>query len=187
MSITNPSVRRGRDDSLSQNQVGSVPATSGLTLVSESGGDGPVRTTVLKLTNFAITLADNGSTGSGGAKIYDFPAGAIQILGGLTDIDVTYGTVSDAGLIASVGTATAGADGTLTSTEANICVSTAAATTSGAGTANCLPVASPSIVNGTSAAADAFLNFATSSDPGTNNSITVSGYVQITWINHGDF
>lgn len=169
------------------NIVGSVASTAAayVTAVEESGF-GAFRQTKLTFSALPITITDNGSNGSGGIKIYDFPKGAIAALGGSSKLTITYGSVTDANLIGAIGTATAGADATLTSTEANFIQSTTCPTTSGTGTLQGVAVASPTNVNGTSSAASAYLNLATSSDPGTNNSSTVSGWVILSWATHGD-
>lgn len=168
---------------LLDNVVTGTPV-SGAT-VEEFGGNGILRQTKLTFTNHPVTLTDNGSNGSGGVKVYTFPIGNIKTDGGVSNITVTYGTVTDANLIASVGSVTAAADGTLTSTEANIIASTACATTSGAGTFAGVATAS-AWLDGTGTAAAVFVNFATSSDPSTNNSITFTGTLLITWTNLGD-
>lgn len=147
-------------------------------------GSGVIKT-VLTLTAVPVTITDNGANGSGGTKIYDFPECVFVSLAATTQCTVAYGSVTDANLIASLGSVTAAADATLTSTEANIVPSTAAATTSGAGTFAGDSTAS-TILNGTATAVDLYLNLATSTDPSTNNSATVSGTITIVWVNAGD-
>ena len=147
-------------------------------------GNGLIRT-VLTLTAVPITITDNGSNGSGGIKIYDFPACHFAAITTQANCTVAYGSVTDANVIASIGSVVAAADGTLTSTEANFVPSTAAATTSGAGTFNGESTAVLTL-NGTSTAVDMYLNLATSTDPSTNNSATVSGTITLIWANCGD-
>lgn len=159
-------------------------AISGLT-VEEFGGNGILRQTKLTFNAVAFTITDNGANGSGGLKVYTFPIGVIKTDGGVANIAITYGTVTDANVIASVGSVTAAADATLTSTEANIIASTAAATTSGAGTFAGIASA-VAYLDGTATAAAVFLNIATSTDPSTNNSMTLTGTLLITWTNLGD-
>lgn len=184
--MSTPTVSRGRSGWLKLDDVGAVnSAVPGLS-VEECGGSGAVRQTVFTFNSVAFTLTDNGANGSGGLKLYDFVKGITHILGGSGKLTISYGTVTDANLIGSVGTVTATADGALTSTEANIIPSTACATTAGAGTFTAKSTTTGVVVDGSSAAASIFLNLATSSDPGTNNSITITGKLMVTWLSHGD-
>lgn len=164
----------------------SVPgssATSGVALTEVAIGF--VRKTTIALTSVALTLADNGSNGSGGTSLYTFTEGGVSILGAFANIVVSYGSVSDANLVMALGSVTAAADGTLTSTEANIIPSTAAATTSGAATVKAA-MTTPLALNGSGTAAICFINMATSTDPSTNNAITLSGTIDLYWIWSGD-
>lgn len=158
----------------------------GIEAVREYGLGTPYRQLLVKLTNTPITLTDNGATGSGGVKILDFPDGVIKFDGAICDLTITGpGSFTDAGLVGSIGTVTAAADGTLTSTEANIMPSTSCAMTSGAATLQGKPTAS-AWVDGSSTAADVYLNLASANDPVGNKSITVSGYVLLSFVNLGD-
>lgn len=169
------------------NDVGVIDALAApyVTEVKETGV-GALRQTFIRVAALPITLADNGSTGSGGIKLYDFLKGSIMAMGGATKLAVAYSNVTDANLVGSIGSVTAAADGTLTSTEANFVQSTACATVSGVGALAGVAVAAPTNLASTGTAAFAFLNLATSSDPSTNNSVTVTGWIMLTWLNHGD-
>lgn len=152
---------------------------------------GQVHRTVLTMTNLSITMTDATTAGCHGSqKIYDFPAGVIQILGCVTDLAITAGAggITDtASVVGSVGTAAVGTDNaTLTSTEANVVPSTAATLTAGAGNCDGESTASP-ILDGTGTATDLFLNFAVP-DAGSsaNDTLTVNGTVVVTWVNFGD-
>lgn len=176
---------RARSSTYKMNQDITVNAPATGTITRKTYGDGPLRQTIFQFTNVPLTMTDNGSNGSGGVKIGSFPEGVIKTDGGVCSITIAYGSVTDANVIASVGSVVAAADATLTSTEANIIASTAAATTSGAGTF--AGVASASAwLNGSGTAADIYVNMATSTDPSTNNSITFSGYLIVTWTHLGD-
>lgn len=174
-----------RSELLKLNDVGDVnTAVNGISAVVT--GDGPCRQVILTFTDVPVTLADNGNNGSGGVKVYTFAKGVTHLLGASGKLTVSYGSVTDANLIGSVGSAAAGADGTLTSTEANLVPSTSCATTAGTGTLTAKSTTSGVVLDGTVTPVDLYVNFATSSDPGTNNSITFSGKLVFTYISHGD-
>jgi len=186
MATQAPAVSSGRPRTYKLNQdIAASTPSSGTITAKTYGGAGPLRQTIFTFTSVPLTMTDNGANGSGGVQIGTFPEGVINTLGGVCSIAITYGSVTDANVIASVGSVTAAADATLTSTEANIIASTAAATTSGAGTF--AGVASAAAwLNGTASAAGIFVNMATSTDPSTNNSITFTGYLVLTWVHLGD-
>lgn len=179
-----PSVQIERSNSLNLDKVGTIPAFSGLSV--EETGEGIVRQAVLTFTNFTVSLVDNGATGSGGRKIYDFPAGQVCILGGVADLTATSDLTTDAGLVFSSGTVTAAADGTLTSTEANIIASTAAPLALGAATPKGIAPGTLAFIDGTAVSAAAFINFASANDPVGNKTLTLNGKLAISWLNLGD-
>ncbi len=156
----------------------------------------PVHRTVLTLAALNVDTIDHTTAGAQGShKLYDFPAGIIQVLGCVTDLTIArVGTsiAAAAAVVASVGTAAAAIDNaTLTGTEADIIPSTAAPLTAGAGTVKGKSTATEmaaGVWDGTSTAKDAYLNFAVpdADHGGTNDALTVSGTVTITWVNHGD-
>lgn len=100
---------------------------------AEIFGDKYSKTFVLTLTALPVTLVKNGtSTGGGGTKMWTLPQGLVLPLGGTSNL--TIAAAGDKSFLASVGSAAAGTDGTLTSTEISFLPSTAATTSSGAGT-----------------------------------------------------
>lgn len=154
---------------------------------------GVVQQTVLTLTNLAVTMTDATAAGCHGShKLYDFPAGAITILGAscnLTTAAGAGGIADNAALVAAVGTAAVGTDNaTLTSTEANIIPSTSGTLASGAGTVTGeSTTALIATFDGTGTAVDAYLNLAVpDANSSASDTITVNGTVTITWVNHGD-
>jgi hypothetical protein len=100
---------------------------------SEVYGDKYSKTYVFTLAALPVTLVKNGTTsGGGGTKIWTMPAGLVLPVGGSSNL--TIAAAGDKSFLASVGSAAAGTDGTLTSTEISFLPQTAATTSSGAGT-----------------------------------------------------
>lgn len=136
--------------------------TSSLRVFEEGDGNG-IHRTVIEFIDHAIALTDEaGTVAYGGTKVFDFPANRVLILGADQDLDITK---SSAGVNANwdgdvgVGTATAGNDASLSTTEQNIIPSTATPqASSGATTADAQSTSSES---GTilAASSDAYLNF----------------------------
>lgn len=162
--------------------LGTVAGTN-VTLKSEKNLR--VNKTVIRLSGATITMTDNGTDGSGGLKIYDFPAGEITILAATTSLTYAYSSATDSAVISSLGTATAGADATLTSTEADVIASTATAIATSAGTFNGCSTA-VGVFNGTATAKDLYLNIATATNPGGNQTMTATGDVTVVWLSAGD-
>lgn len=183
--------------------VGAIVAGIGVT-VSETGF-GNFRRTILTLTDTPITITD--ALAYAGLKLYDFPAGRINVLDCLTSLAFKTTSVLDSTLNASstvaygVGSATASAT-TLATTMQNFMPGsgetpkefTSSATINVAGTTVTgflAAVAAAQLgakVNGTGTASDVFLNVAvpTGTDIDTDATLTVSGTIEITWINGGD-
>lgn len=70
--------------------LGSPTAVTTGHVEARSEGSGPIVKTTLTLTSVPVTIVDEaGVTGYGGIKLYDFPAGAVLVLGAVTDLDVT--------------------------------------------------------------------------------------------------
>lgn len=160
---------------------------SGVT--AEEYGDDFHHTTVLTLTNLVVTLVKNGtSTGGGGTKIYDFPEGLILPRGGSSNLTIT--AAGDKSFLASCGTAAAGTDGTLTSTEISFLPSTAATTSSGAGTCKMKSTVSIPVpgtpLDGTGGAIDLYLNAALNADATGVETLTFNGTITYTWDLLGD-
>ncbi len=166
-----------------------------------SGGSGAVgitsdervtswNTSILTLSAFSVATTDATTSGAGGgAAIYTFPEGVIQVsvVVNLAIARVGTNLTATAAVVSAVGSATAAADATLTSTEADIVASTSTTLTAGAAT---FQAASTSIVtlNGTASAAKLYLNFATNdAGSGGNDAIAATGTVAITWRLIGDY
>lgn len=170
----------------------SVGASNG-SAVAATESVGVVNKTVLTLTDLEVDMTDAGAAGCHGShKIYDFPEGAIMILGAVSDLTTLAGAggiADDAALVGSVGTEAAGVDNaTLTSAEADIIPSTTGTLTSGAGTLD--GVSTTALIatfDGTTTPADAYLNIAVpDADSTADDTVTVNGTVTITWVHLGD-
>ena len=174
---------------------GAVPAITGLAV--ENHGVGPFCKTVLKFTDVAIALVDEaGVVAYKGTKVYDFPAGAISVLGAHADLALTK---SSAGVNAtwdgdfSLGTVTASNNATLSSTEQNLIPTTPTPqAVAGVTTAKGVATATEAfkVLDGTATAIDAYLNFlvddADHDVTGTPCNLIVNGEVTIFWYNLGD-
>ena len=180
-----PTIGRGRPTD--SNDQGTAATVAGLT-TREWGADGIVRKVQLTFdSSYNQMFTDaTGNIYSGGTKVYTFPKGAILVLGAVTALAVTrVGTAlpASASVVASLGTVTAAADATLTSTEADIVASTAATLTSGVGAFNNAATATLSIAGSASnTTKDVFLNFAASATSGGNDNLSVVGTLTITYI-----
>lgn len=183
---------------------GGSPAASGSGAAAGTGvtaselvAGGVVHQTVLTFADVEIALTDNaGVVAYGGLKVYDFPAGAILLLGAVADLDLTKdaaGVNADWDGDFGVGTVTASNNNSLASTEQNIIPTTATPqASSGATTANGQSTATENaVIDGTGTAADAFLNFlvddADHDVGGTPTNLIVNGTLKLTWINLGDY
>jgi hypothetical protein len=168
--------------------TGSVPSAVAPYVVAREIGD-VVRQVIFTVTALPVTLVKNGtSSGGGGTKIYTFPVGLIQPVGGTTNL--TIAAAGDASFLGSVGSAAAGTDGSLTGTEISFLPSTAATTTSGAGTCKAKSSSTTptpgAVLDGTSTAIDVYLNSALNADATGIEALTFSGTITLTVINHGD-
>ena len=178
-------------------ETGNGEANDAVSTVSATEyGAGLVHKTVLTLEDFTVAMSDAaGTTGYGGAKLYDLPEGAICFLGAVADLDLTK---SSAGIDDdwdgdfSVGTDTAGTDASLSLTEANIIPSTATPQASGGVTtaAGQTGTAGSTVVDGTATALDVYLNLlvddADHDITSTAANIVVDGTVTLSWMNLGD-
>ena len=168
--------------------VGEIPSAAAPYVTVRETGD-VVRQLIFTLTALPVTLVKNGtSTGGGGTKIYDFPAGLIQPVGGSSNL--TIAAAGDASFLASVGSAAADTGGTLATTEISFLPSTAATTSSGAGTCKMKSTSTTPTpgapLDGTSTAVDVYLNAALNADATGIEELTFSGTITLTVINHGD-
>jgi hypothetical protein len=174
-----------------------VGAAAGTGVVATEGGDGVVHQTTLTLTNTPVVMADEaGVVAYGGLKIYDMPAGAILMLGAVSDLDLTLsagGINADWDGDVGIGTVTAGNDATLAGTEQNIIPTTATPQASGsATTANAQSTATENaVIDGTGTDPDVYLNFlvddADHDVTGTPTNIVCNGTITLTWVNLGDY
>lgn len=175
--------------------VGTVPAvskTAGVSVTERNQGE--LRQTIFTLSAVSLTVTDTG--GAAGAhcaiQLYDFPAGLIDYLGGTTDLAITAGAggIADgAAVVGSVGTVTVGVgNATLTGTEADLIPSTASTLAAGVGATKGKSTATEKALHdGTATAKDVFLNFAVpDADVSASDTLSVTGTVTLTWINHGD-
>jgi hypothetical protein len=183
MSVTaNPTQSRSRPKSGGMDQTITLTAQTGLELLEDTGV-GPVRQIVLKATNLAVALTDDGATGHGSLELFTFPAGVISIMGSTLDLD----TVLSAGTTAStsLGSAVTNADSDLSdSGEADICT----ASTASATVANVFRAASNDTrLDGTTTAKKCYLNCVTTGDPGASATNTYTGLIYVTWRNDGDY
>lgn len=173
-----------------------VGAKNGATVTAvEKGAGDVVHKTVLTLTATPITITRvaNDSSGYGGVKLYDFPAGMIRVLGAATDLAVTFGAnfAADGSGDFSLGS-TAPDDSTLTNADVDIMASTGMTDpfVASVGAADgAVANAGLGGIDGTGTAAACYLNVICDAGDVTvgNSSATVTGTVTLTWINCGDF
>jgi hypothetical protein len=170
-----------------------VGAKNGSAITAVENGNGAVHKTVLTLDSLSVTMTDATTSGCHGAhKLYDFPAGPIQILGSsmnLTTLAGSGGIANGAALVGSIGSATVGTNNaTLTTTEADLIASKAGTLTAGAGTLASHGSLVATAFDGTATAVDAFLNLAVpDADSSASDTVTVNGTVTLHWINLGDY
>lgn len=163
-----------------------VVAGTGVSVVESAGK------TVLTFTNVSVPTVDATTNGAQGSlKVYDFPEGLLQFSGAVSSLTISrVGTAitATAAVVASVGTAAAGVDATLTGTEADLVPSMTATLTAGAGTAvGVSATANTAIFDGTATAKDAYLNFAIPDAGSTgNDALLVNGTITIAWSLIGD-
>ena len=183
--------------------VGAVVA--GIGVVAVESGFGNFRRTILTLTATPLTITD--ALAYAGLKLYDFPAGRINILDCVTSLaftttSVLASTLNTGSTVAyGIGSVTASAT-TLATTMMNMMPGsgetvkefTSSTTINVAGTTVTGFLAAVSaahlaaILNGTSTPIDLFLNVAvpTGTDIDADATLTVSGTITVTWINGGD-
>lgn len=168
--------------------TGAVPSAVAPYVVARETGN-VCRQIILTLTACPLTLTKNGtSTGGGGVKIYTFPVGLIQPVGGTTNLAIA--AAGDKSFLASVGSAAADTGGTLSSTEISFLPSTAATTSSGVGTCKMKSTSTTptpgGVLDGTSTAVDVYLNACLNADATGVEALTFTGTITLTVINHGD-
>jgi hypothetical protein len=169
--------------------AGSIPAAASAYVTAREYGNEGGRKTVLTLAALPVTLIKNGtSTGGGGTKVYSFPAGLIIPRGGSSNL--TVANALDKSFLASIGSAAAGTDGTLTSTEISFLPSTAATTSAGVGTCKMLGTSTTPTpgnhLDGTATSIDMYLNSCLNANATGAEALTYSGTITILWANGGD-
>lgn len=179
-------------------RLGAAPAITGM--VCTEAGAHCMRETTFTFTATAFALVDEaGVVGYCSKKIYDFPAGNILILGATADLVLRKSSLGisnawdgDFGL----GTAAAGNNNALATTEQDIIPTTPTPQATGTGatattTAKGINAAAILPLDGTATPVDLYLNFliddADQDATGTPaNLIVYSGTVKVYWINLGD-
>lgn len=170
-----------------------VGAKNGAAVAVAEYGSGAVHKSVFTLTSLSITMTDAGAAGCHGShKIYDFPAGVIQILGcsyDLTTLAGAGGIADGAALVGALGSAATATDNaTLTSTEADLIASTTGTLTAGAGALAKHGSMVTTAFDGHTTAMDAYLNVAVpDADSSASDTVAVSGTITIVWANLGDY
>lgn len=175
-----------------------VGAKNGTTVTVVEGGNDIMHKTVLTLDETPVQLTDEaGVVAYGGVKVYDFPAGAILILGATADLSLginAAGVNSDWDGDFGLGTTTAGNDNTLSTTEDDILPSTATPQAVNNAVANChgqSTAAENVVFDGTATAKDLYLNIlvddADHDVTNTNTAIEASGTITVHWMNLGDY
>ena len=173
--------------------IGSVPTAVASYVVAEEYGIGEIHVTKLTFSALSIATVDNGTGGhAGGSKVYDFPLGYIQILGGaqawsLLTADGT-GIVNDTVIDVGIGSTVAGtADETLSGTNENI-INEKSLTLSSAvtATAQIIGEATGGVIDGSATAVDAYLNVAcTAATADADGTLACTGTVWMVWLNYG--
>lgn len=173
-----------------QDGIGAVPAGDTKTTVTELVGT-MHHTKLVLAAQVEATVDHTTSNAQGSLELYDFPAGEILILGAECNLTITAsgtpGLATNAAVVASIGTvAAASPAATLTDTAANILASIAATLTAYVGTV-VGRTSGPATFDGITSALKAFLNLACP-DAGSagNDTVTVSGTINIIWINLGN-
>ena len=164
--------------------VGNLAAVAGLSVQIVKSGY--FYTLIFTLSNVAVTLVKNGTTsGGGGTLLFTFRKGLIQQLGGTSNL--TVANALDKSFVASVGSAAAGTDGTLTGTEISFTPSTTATTSSGAGTCKMKTATTATTpLDGTSTRVPVYLNSALNADATGAEALTYSGTITLCVVHYGD-
>jgi len=169
-------------------------ANTATTVSYNEFSNGPLHQTVLTLTDFPVTVANTTGASFGSAKLYDFIAGRIAIAGVTASLGFNWAATTIAATGSgdwSLGT-TATTDATLSSTDVDLCPSTAMTDPAVAGVAAATggALAATAQFDGTSTAKDAYLNIiiddADVADA-ASDIVLVTGTVRITWIDLGDY
>lgn len=172
-------------------------AKNGATVTARELGNEVLHKTILTCTATPIAISDDAGVAQyGGVKVYDFPAGLINIHGAVVAGALTgYASLIDtfAGGVA-LGTVTATTGATLTGTEANIMpeVDVAAAvgevaTIDAVSVATALTESGGRWLDGTATAIDMYLNFVIDDNAAHGaGTATFTGTIEFIWSNLGD-
>lgn len=185
---------------LSASTVASMSAgTAASNVTAEEQGDGILHKTILRLSSVPVSVASiTTGAGVGGAKIYDFPLGRLNVIGTMADLTAVIAEgdqadFTDATPEGDIGIGTvspANADGLGTdATDDDFATATAITMAAYSGDVQCPSEASLQF-DGTSTAKDMFVNMLVDAgdiDDATTTTVYVSGVVIITWTNLGDF
>ena len=173
-------------------------AKNGATVTVAETGNEVIHKSLLTLVNTVVNITDDvGVVAYGSVKLYDFPAGAIQVLGGVIDLTATVsgnGIDDDYNGDYSLGSVAAGNTNTLSSTEVDIFPTTASTVASGGvakmeASGATLVAAS---IDGTAvnSEVDMYLNIIVDDgdqDVNSNASdLLCNGTIAVHWINLGD-
>lgn len=162
-----------------------VGAAAGTGVTAYEMGDRVLHHTRLSLDALSVTMADVAGTGSsGGTKIYDFPAGAIKMVGAIANLKVTAGSggIADAfdGDFALGSTVT---EDDILPTTAMPQAAAGVTTAKGQSTA-----AEEIVLDGTTTAVDLYLNaLVDDADSSGNDTLSFTGTIDLFWINLGDY
>lgn len=178
---------------VSVNNPGEVPEVDGIEAIHN--GLGVVNQTVLILDGVAIDVAKDDAYAS--AKIYEFPAGRILVLGVLASLQWGVTTPRDdtindsADLSWAIGSAEASSD-TLSDAMVDLIPKTSVtleAEDSDLNETSNAALAESAQFDGTSSALGAYLNvgFETGDDIDDDGTLEATGSVTITWVNLGNF
>jgi len=157
-----------------------TPAAGVTVVQSIAGSDVTLDITLL---NFLVTLVKNGTTsGGGGTTLFTFNPGIVGTEGGSANLTVR--NALDKSFLASVGSAATGTGGTLTGTAISFLPSTAATTSSGAGTCKMKPTSTTPTpggkLDGTSSPVIVVLNACLNADATGAESLFFSGTIRVT-------
>ena len=165
--------------------IGSSPV--GTVIADELGGMCFAHQTVFTLVSLPVSVVGATGVGFGGTQIYDFPAGVLWVFACMMNLTFdTTGTNLSAtdGGDCSIGTTVAG-DGTLSSTDEDLCPETSVDPLSDGATGY---LAAGAMFDGSATAKDVYVNMLIDDgDIGDTESLLISGTIIITWVNLGDY
>lgn len=176
-------------------------AKNGSTVTVKETFVGPYRQTILTLVNTPVAITSTTTAnGFGGVKVYDFPAGHINVLGTVGDLSISVASAEQANFtdnapegdigIGSVIIANADAMGT-DATDDDYATATAFAMTAFTDASVTLPPDAASYkLDGTGTAKDVNVNVlvdAADIDDDASTEVLVSGTIRICWLALGDY